>query len=508
MNFKRNCISIISLLAGVMLITACGKDTSFKRYEFIKETSDITEDFVSEDGSYKKYANYADFVAKNVGGTNITFEGSATDVMRNKCGKKIMDSTGDQKLLIIPVDFKDFKCDDLGLSKERFISDVSKAFFGVSKNNSYVSVSQYFNISSYGKLRISGEVIDDFFTINKTISEIRRNEKSEKEAIKDLYNDLIDFAIEQGIDLETYVIPGLEGDYKEKKNIPMYLVYTQPNDTELTEDSYFWAYTMTDSVPVSWSSYSFMYTQLGEPDAHTYIHEVGHLLGLNDYYPTNKKLTTTTVGYEPTARIDMMDCSIGDETAFSKMFLNWVKPYHVLNSTEITIKPLVDSGDLILISNRWNKSVFDEYYLLEFYTPTGLNNYDTRVGNSEAKLPALPGIKLYHVDARLGYFAVRDQFVGYCDVTGPNSLIDTVDLAHDNCTYSSSSENFKNYLYELKLNNPDLLKTGCATDANLYHSGDKISLPTTNRGGALNFTITVSSITYKNAVIKIENTLN
>ena len=54
---------------------------------------------------------------------------------------------------------------------------------------------------------------------------------------------------------------------------------------------------------------------------------------------------------EPVGCIDMMDSSVGDHTALSKMMLSWARPIHVTDSCELTISSLAEKGDLILLKN-------------------------------------------------------------------------------------------------------------------------------------------------------------
>jgi hypothetical protein len=295
----------------------------------------------------------------------------------------------------------------------------------------------------------------------------------------------------------------------------IFFVYAYPIELkDAANPEFFWSYTFED-YPCCWASYTTMNTLSGEADAHTFIHEVGHLLGLKDYYPSGSETSTP----DPAGKIDMMDCSVGDHTGLSKMMLNWARPYHVQGSCEITLKPLINSGDLILIKNDWNKTVFDEYFLIEFYTPLGLNYFDSNVGNSEARLPSLPGIKIYHVDARLGYFKTSHPsstltFEGYCYQAGvddPSGIYHNVRIAHDNSTYTSVTEvesNQKYNLYELELNNVGHPVAGCASNMNLFHKGDSFAIKSSSFNKVSNtfYKVSVSKLSYSSATIKITKT--
>ena len=71
----------------------------------------------------------------------------------------------------------------------------------------------------------------------------------------------------------------------------------------------------------------------------------------------------------------------------------------------ITIGDFATTHDIILLTPEWNSydSAFDEYILLELYTPTGLNKFDTDYQYS-GRYPQglnLCGVRMWHVDARL-----------------------------------------------------------------------------------------------------------
>ncbi|MFA6662467.1 MAG: hypothetical protein WCS56_05495, partial [Bacilli bacterium] len=69
----------------------------------------------------------------------------------------------------------------------------------------------------------------------------------------------------------------------------------------------------------------------GIVDAHTFIHETGHLLGAEDYY--NYRGTS-----QPLGGLDMMDYNIGDHNLWTKMEYGWVDPIVVTGNAKVTIK--------------------------------------------------------------------------------------------------------------------------------------------------------------------------
>ena len=105
----------------------------------------------------------------------------------------------------------------------------------------------------------------------------------------------------------------------------------------------------------------------------------------------------------------MMDCSLGDHNAFSKMLLGWNRPYVPTGSSKIHLRPSQGNGDCVLLPlGEYNGTPFDEYLLLEFYTPTYLNYADSALRSDPSmSLMKVPGIKAYHVDGRLGVYNER-----------------------------------------------------------------------------------------------------
>lgn len=518
MNFKRNLLSIITLVCSVFAISGCKDPNVFTKFEFIEEVADDHQDVIASDGSYVKYKDYTRYIAvdKDI---KPAYLGSTYDVLTNHTGRSIMKSTGDRKILVVPVEFSDFRVSELGITEDEYITNLEMAFFGSYWNNKYVSVAEYYNRSSYGKLRLSGTVCDKFFTFPKTREEIdgtKDGTKAERDDVYNSYKNVIDWCKNTyHISLDEYRVDPEDPN----SDVAIYMVYTYPNEEpyNVKNPTFWWDYTFLEK-PLSWTSYTSLNILTGRPDAHTLIHETGHLLGLNDYYPAE---TADSKNYvpEPAGRIDMMDSNVGDHTGFSKMLLDWARPYHVKDTTEIDIRSLSKYGDLILINDQWNWNCFDEYYLIEFYTPSGLNHYDSTVGNSNAKLPSIPGIKIYHVDARLAYYktvAKSSVFDYYCDSfsddipdrqdPGPKNI----NYAHDNSTYQNVKEDEewkKYYMYELQLNHVGHAASGCATNYHLFHIGDTFEIGgevSWNKLNSTKYKITVTGMTYESARVKIE----
>ena len=128
---------------------------------------------------------------------------------------------------------------------------------------------------------------------------------------------------------------------------------------------------------------------------------MGHVFGLEDYYDYSGQ-------YNPAAGFSMQDNNVGGHDPFSSYALGWGKAYIPTETTTIDLKPFSETGEMILLdpTPNANNSPFDEYLLLEYYTPTGLNKFDSdyKYGNRYPQGPKDSGIRLWHVDARLAQY--------------------------------------------------------------------------------------------------------
>ena len=326
----------------------------------------------------------------------------------NNYGRPTLPSLGNQKILVVPIIIKGYEEN----ATEKVRNDLEKAFFGTSSETAYESVSSYYKKSSYNKLSLSGKVTD-WFNLDLTPAELKAKEDKnyQDNGIYYLLDEIVSWYKETYDDI-------LDFDQNNDGFIDaMYLVYSAPNysnDNSLPE--YFWAYTYDHEGNVnkgdinspiamrySWASYDMMYQGYGVNfiDSHTYIHETGHLLGLADFYDT---------GYSnvaPMGKVDMMDDDLGDHSMYNKFALSWSEPYIIDSSGEITLNSATETGDfLIFKTNNYNETPFDEYIMMEYITPTGLNEKDYLEGHKKSENGEVkkgyqkPGLRITYINAR------------------------------------------------------------------------------------------------------------
>jgi len=328
-------------------------------------------------------------------------------------GRETMPSKGNSQIVVVPIVFsndKDAVTKDTDVGK-KIKNDINTAFFGSSEDTNYwESVSSFYTKSSYNQLNISG-LVGDFVYTDKTSLELQKSIRGGETSVTNVTNSILESAYTQ------YFINGdlNYSDYDSDSDgyvDDFALVYCTPYDSS-DQTSLLWAYTYWDqhasseihAKAYSWMSYSFMYDGTDDGiDAHTFIHETGHTMGLDDYYSYDA--TSDSLAREPLGKLDMMDYNILDHNSFSKYCLGWISPTVVDINQTYTLRPFQDSGDALILANNFNGTCFDEYLIISYYTPTGLNELDatTNYSNYNFKGIDTSGIKVIHVDQRLGAF--------------------------------------------------------------------------------------------------------
>lgn len=316
--------------------------------------------------------------------------------------------TMEAKMLVVPLVFNE--AESKALATEALHSKIETCFFGKAEETSYwESVASFYRKSSYGKLSLSGETAA-FYELPYSF-ETYRNMAAQQglssvtgKIARDVYTSLF----VKG----TYALKDFDSDGDGALDY-VHFVYLHASDSS-DRTGFAWAFTNWTGAEggirnYSWSSYKFMSegTSAGT-DAHTYIHETGHQMGLDDYYSYDLNAVRTANPYylarSPMGRMDMMDANVGDHDAFSKYLLGWIRPTVGEKGKSYTLKPFEENGDALILASDFNGTCFDEYYLVSYYTPTGLNELDAKTnyaGNEVLSGVKKSGLLVYHVDQRL-----------------------------------------------------------------------------------------------------------
>lgn len=439
---KHHAIKLATLLVSVAFLSGCSNTTPITKDDLGTATIKIYKN--NESQSKDRYIS-----PKNV---DLLYNyNTLSGTLSNN--ENVCPSIGDVKLLVIP-------CHLPGATNNtsEVRNDIETAFF--SKGDSrmgYPSLSEYYYKSSFGKLNFSGFVTDWFDVSEHT------NVKSQDMITQGADGTIITEILRKAVDWAktTYNLDYKDYDQNQDGAIDaVWLVYDEYDfstkySLTLMEDPYYdgedlnqalWNSTSWDwrtpnnkTAPTtsafSWASFDMMYTPYCEYDdffdaplledlssiplsSHTFIHETGHLLGLDDYYAPDD------MSYHPTGGYTMMDLNVCDLDSYSKMLLGWVTPYVVYGTSEILIETATknDHSVIVIPSNyaeisnkiehltpeekktfKYEFNPFSEYLMIDLYSPDGLNEYDTygtlHYGR-EASMTET-GVRIYHVDSRI-----------------------------------------------------------------------------------------------------------
>ena len=471
---------------------------------------------------------YVNIVDTNEGVLSLNDDDLRFDSYKEKVaeGKISMPSTGNSKIIVVPIQFSDFSS-SYGWTDERL--STLKTTVGVNQNfestSYWESLASYYYKSSYGKLKLDITVAD---VCIPSITSSEFLAKTDSYGSDSLY--LID-KIYSKISVNGSLVSEHVSDYDSNSDgyiDGIWFIYNEFDFSNINSNR-FWAYTYwyrySSSRPTSLTNCKigayanmgagFMYRKSSEGlDSHTLAHETGHMLGLDDYYTY-----ATGIYYSSNGGLDMMDRNVGDHSSFSKYQLGWITPklvdmyYPINGEIEVKLRPFESSGDsLIIPTSSYNNSAFSEYIILEYYTPTGLNEHDSKtayVSNNlyNTKLYTQSGLKAYHVDSRIAYY----------DSEGFNSYISsdllTLDVPSDTYGYyyvpqSNTPTRSINSNYKLVtlISKQNMLLYGkrMANNSDLFYEDDELSYASTsnyfsnkkfNNGDTFDYTISVKSIT-------------
>ena len=335
-------------------------------------------------------------------------------------GDHYLDSTSTAedptKVLVIPIEFSDITFDEIygaENGEETIKSELGIAYNGdIELTNYRESVSSYFEKSSYGNLHLDFDIAD-VYQSGLNASDISKDEYESLFEILELVYNAYEGTKEVSPETDYTIYDRDKDGFIDS----VWFIFSAPNYGNVTPwdplyNKNFWAfvtnYNFGDANLVSptlnqfgWASYDFMYEKgNNQIDTHTYIHETGHLFGLNDYY--NYSMQNSPLGC-----YDMQDMNVGDHNAWTKAALGWTTPIIYDTSkhdyAKVHLEPNDLSGSSLFITNHYEGSAFDEYIVLELYSPKGLNELDSTYQYSAGlgRLPREYGVKMYHVDSRL-----------------------------------------------------------------------------------------------------------
>ena len=420
------------------------------------------------------------------------------------------------KTLIVGVDFTDYPAADLPKGEQGTLEDLRKAVLGKSEETGWESLKSYYEKSSFGTCKIDGYVVPEWYHTNCTITEFANGKHTDgaksNDATKALTLKVEDWAKAKGINLKDY-------DANEDGFIDcIIMVYScEPHvkkSGKAVDDDLYWAFCWSNDNNASkanlenpasyrffWASYYTFYEDgyydesgayhdwtkaqivSGEAklDAHTLIHEFGHALSLPDYYNGDYN-SSDPYAYDPLGGLDMMAYNVGDHNAFSKALYGWIAPYLVYGESTVTIRSTTDTGDFIVIPTEYmydpNKefTLLSQYVMIEFLTPTGVayaDSLDAYAGNYPIWF-SKAGVRVTHVDARMGRFGYDGKFQGITGSVSSGSGY-YVRFAADNNSIERSYNKKAKIIEILSADEIAAKSLRQASNDSLYQEGDEFN---------------------------------
>lgn len=314
-------------------------------------------------------------------------------------------SKGDVKFLVVPIQLDETPNGKVTTTpyNDDLIGTIHQQYFTDEQTTDY-TLKGFYKTASFGQLNVDGMIADVYHETTYTADEINSDTTigklievfdraatwvvkqhpevnwDEYDGNKDGYFDNIIFFTnaDEGVDWSDPLWP-------HKSN-----AYLAPTDDRLGVNTYC-------TIEAGYYPYSTVT-----------IHEQGHIFGLDDYYD----YSGTLANYVGCA--DMQSMNIMDWNSFSKLLVDWVDPYVIdgtKDTTTITLQAAAKNGDCLLIPadySTWNGSGYDEYFLLELFSPYGNNAiqwdyYNYAAEYSDPGFLGLNsyGVRLYHVNAQI-----------------------------------------------------------------------------------------------------------
>ena len=441
-------ISFLPLLA----LTACSSKTNYEQHILTPEDPGTATIRIYKNDSETNLKNR--YISPRNVNIKLTYNDLSGTLSNNE---NVCPSIGDVNLLVIPVHLPNSSLtdDERNLVKD----DLETTFFGHDdEQNGYKSLTEYYFDSSFSKLNFTG-MITDWFDVRENTN-VKENSQITQglsgTIINEIFRKAVDWAVDKyDINLKDYdknndgSIDGVWLVYDHYNYFTQYALDQKNNYTPVAGDdldrynSAFWNYTSwdwntepnvdkpttsVDQMYLGYADYDLNNNPLIEDnlenislDSHTYIHETGHLLGLDDYYVSNPS------SLSPTGKSTMMDQNVGDLDSYSKMLLGWITPYIVYGSSEILLphSTFNDHSVIVIPANYqeisqaiesannsgtinnfyYQFNPFSEYIMIDLYAPTGNNTKDTEtygtlISGRDSCIETT-GVRIYHVDSRI-----------------------------------------------------------------------------------------------------------
>lgn len=359
----------------------------------------------------------------------------------------LMPSTGKVKMLVLPIAYPDYpqmeeEYDEQALYDEYF------AEYDPNLKISKQSVRAYYEAMSYGKLKISGEVLPVYKAPETSVYYAKASLKEYPQ--NGLIKSALEYYVSQGLDLAGYDSDG--NGYVDALSVKYLLPTTAVAGGEDWRywNAQIWALNDTEINGIKADSYLFSGIQ---DHVSTDEHEIGHLLGLLDNYNTTGACIIDN-GLE-----EMMSCRGYYFNTYYKYLLGWIDPLVLTNGNDIeamesvnlyATEPYPNNTEaepkaIILIPDP-ELLPFTEYFIIEYRNGIFPSMY------VNAAFTSNPGIAVWHCNTFVNHtghlYKSGSKYIEAVKRVGAQETYKKEDAYRKGDIFSSDSEdansNFKN----------------------------------------------------------------
>jgi M6 family metalloprotease-like protein len=304
-------------------------------------------------------------------------------------------SVGKNRIPVFAVEFPDFAFDGNDVTGK-----IETACFGAADEDDavfpYESIAAYFERSSYGELRLTGDVFA-YKAKHTSDSYAVSNGASLVEEVLAAFDGKLDYNIydsncDKILDSMIMILPKNAGKADgDGDGIPDWWPFSVK----------YYGYERYDGVkPGTYCAGAFAADDRSGI-VRKMTHELCHAMGLPDYYRTAEKYDneamTGDAGYE------LMDEGLGDLSAFSKLMLGWLKDEDIYvydgGSREYSITSMQQDPASVIIPRYKDSGFLSEFFIVEYITGEG-NNAASRQGGSNL-FNVTGGIRVMHCQAEV-----------------------------------------------------------------------------------------------------------
>lgn len=306
-----------------------------------------------------------------------------------------LSSVGDQHILMVAVDFPDCR-----FAEGYSAAQIQELAFGAENTESPAypleSITAYYQRASYGRLNLIGDVY--LYTAQNSISSYVKKNNS-------LLNEVMS-ALDAEIDYTKY-----DGD---QNGILDSVILALPG----TANSKIWwpcsevygGYRRFDGIKAGKFCIGAWALSDHSGFNSTWVHELGHVMGLPDYYRYENYENTEEDDYGKGLHGDagwlMMDDAFGDMSAFDKLMLGWYAEHEVQiydpneQSKMFTLKCSQTEPSCVIIPRTDLNGCLSEFFILEYVENIG-NNAKAFYEDMPYEMFRRGGIRILHCDAEL-----------------------------------------------------------------------------------------------------------